>query len=99
MRRTEEEKRRQHELDTQRAACRRRAKWMRIAALGIPAVGLFGPTDPARTGPFSDRAIALRHPQSRTTFSHHHRPDEGLLQISAEEVIGAARHLLGGGRA
>jgi heptosyltransferase-1 len=68
------------------------------AALGIPAIGLFGPTDPARTGPFSDRAIALRHPQSRTTFSHHHRPDEGLMQISAEEVIGAARHLLGGGR-
>jgi heptosyltransferase-1 len=69
------------------------------AALGIPAVGLFGPTDPVRTGPFGERTIALRHPQSKTTFSHHRHPDEGLLQISAEEVIGAARHLLGGGRA
>jgi heptosyltransferase-1 len=69
------------------------------AALGIPAVGLFGPTDPARTGPFAERAIALRHPQSKTTFSHHRQPDEGLLQIGVEEVAGAARHLLGGGRA
>jgi len=69
------------------------------AALGIPAVGLFGPTDPARTGPFGERTIALRHPQSKTTFSHHRHPDEGLLQIGAEEVLGAARHLLGGSRA
>jgi heptosyltransferase-1 len=69
------------------------------AALGIPAVGLFGPTDPERTGPFGERTLALRHPQSKTTFSHHRQPDDGLLQIGAEEVIGAARHLLGGGRA
>ena len=66
------------------------------AALRIPVVGLFGPTDPARTGPFGTRAIALRHPESKTTFSHHRAPDEGLLKISAEEVIAAARHLLGG---
>jgi lipopolysaccharide heptosyltransferase I len=67
------------------------------AALDVPSVGLFGPTDPARTGPFSAKAIALRHPESKTTFSHHRRPDEGLLKIGADEVIGAARHLLGGG--
>lgn len=66
------------------------------AALDVPAVGLFGPTDPKRTGPFSAKAIALRHPESKTTFSHHRQPDEGLLQIGPEEVIGAARHLLGG---
>lgn len=69
------------------------------AALGVPTVALFGPTDPARTGPFSDKAIALRHPDSKTTFSHHRRPDAGLLQISSDEVIAAARHLLGGGHA
>jgi heptosyltransferase I len=67
------------------------------AALGVPTVALFGPTDPARTGPFGDQAIALRHPESETTFSHHRKPDAGLLQIGAEEVIAAARHLLGGG--
>jgi heptosyltransferase-1 len=69
------------------------------AALGIPVVAIFGPTDPARTGPFGTRAIIVRHPESRTTFSHHRRPDDGLLKIEAEEVIAAARHLLGGGNA
>ncbi len=69
------------------------------AALEIPVVGLFGPTDPARTGPFGTKAIALRHPESETTFSHHRESEAGLLKISAEEVISAARHLLGGSNA
>lgn len=66
------------------------------AALGIPVVALYGPTDPARTGPFGTRAIALRHPESETTFSHHSQTEPGLLKITADEVISAARHLLGG---
>lgn len=66
------------------------------ASLGIPVVGLYGPTDPARTGPYGTQAVTLRHPESRTTSSHHSKPDDGLLKISAEEVIAAARHLLGG---
>jgi heptosyltransferase-1 len=68
-------------------------------AQGVPTVGLYGPTDPVRTGPFGRNTIALRHPESKTTFSHHRRPDSGLLKISAVEVIGAARHLLGGAHA
>jgi lipopolysaccharide heptosyltransferase I len=62
-------------------------------------VGIYGPTEPERTGPFGTRAIALRHPESETTFSHHREPDGGLLRITAEEVIAAARHVLGGGHA
>jgi heptosyltransferase-1 len=69
------------------------------AALGIPVVAVFGPTDPARTGPFGTTAIVFRHPESKTTFSHHREPDAGLLKITADEVIGAARHLLGGAHA
>ena len=69
------------------------------AALGIPVVGLYGPTDPARTGPFGTRSIALRHPESETTFSHHSEIEGGLLKITAEEVISAARHLLGSSNA
>ena len=65
------------------------------AAIGIPVVGLFGPTDPARTGPFGTKAIALRHPESKTTFSHHSNTEPGLLKIQADEVISAARWLLG----
>jgi heptosyltransferase I len=68
-------------------------------AVGIPVVGLYGPTDPGRTGPYGTKAIALRHPESETTFSHHHGAEVGLLKISADEVIGAARHLLGGSNA
>jgi heptosyltransferase-1 len=69
------------------------------AALNVPVVGLFGPTDPARTGPFGVRAIALRHPESATTFSHHSETEAGLKKITAEEVISAARHLLGSSHA
>ncbi|MCL4503445.1 MAG: lipopolysaccharide heptosyltransferase II, partial [Deltaproteobacteria bacterium] len=32
------------------------------AALDVPLVALFGSTDPAATGPFTDRATLLRHP-------------------------------------
>jgi heptosyltransferase-1 len=68
-------------------------------ALGIPVVGLFGPTDPARTGPFGTQAVALRHAESKTTFSHHEEPEQGLLKITVEETVAAARHLLGSARA
>lgn len=67
------------------------------AALGIPTVGLFGPTDPARTGPFGSRCVALRHPESQTTFSHHREAEPGLMKLSVEETVAAARWLLGGG--
>lgn len=69
------------------------------AALQIPVVGLFGPTDPARTGPFGTQAVALRHEESVTTFSHHQEPEEGLLKITVEETIAAARRLLGSAHA
>jgi heptosyltransferase-1 len=69
------------------------------AALGIPVVALFGPTDPVRTGPYGTRSVVLRHPESKTTFSHHPDTEEGLLQISADEVISAARWLLGSSHA
>ena len=65
------------------------------AALGIPVVALYGPTDPARTGPFGTQSIAMRHPDSETTFSHHSQAEAGLLKITAEEVVSASRRLLG----
>ncbi len=64
------------------------------AAVGVPVVALFGPTDPARNRPYSARAIVLRSQVSRTTTSHERDPEAGLLQITAAEVIAAARHLL-----
>ena len=64
------------------------------AALDVPLVALFGPTDPARNGPYAHRAMVLRSPSSRTIMSHRPEPDAGLLEITAEEVIAAARYLL-----
>jgi heptosyltransferase-1 len=74
-------------------------------ALGVPVVALFGPTDPARNGPYhypqssignrrSIMFVVLRHPSSRTETSHLSTPDPGLLQISAPEVIAAVGTLL-----
>jgi len=64
------------------------------AALGIPVVGIFGPTDPARNGPFGTRNIVLRSPSSPTTHSRRQQPEAGLLEISSDQVVAAARQLL-----
>jgi heptosyltransferase-1 len=64
------------------------------AALGIPVVAIFGPTDPARNGPFGTRSIVLRSPASPTTHSRRAQPDPGILEISSDEVVAAARKLL-----
>lgn len=64
------------------------------AALRVPVVAIFGPTDPARNGPFGTKSVTLRNPASKTSLSHTSAPDPGLLAISADEVIFAARELL-----
>jgi len=64
------------------------------AALGVPVVAIFGPTNPARNGPFGTRSIVLRSPLSPTTHSRNAEPDPGMRQITADEVVTAARKLL-----
>jgi heptosyltransferase-1 len=64
------------------------------AALGIPVIAIFGPTNPARNGPFGTRSIVLRSPISPTTHSRRAQPDPGMLEISVDEVVAAARKLL-----
>jgi heptosyltransferase-1 len=64
------------------------------AALGVPVVAIFGPTNPVRNGPFGTRNIVLRSPASPTTHSHRAEPDPGILEISSDEVVVAARKLL-----
>ncbi len=65
------------------------------AALGIPVVAIFGPTDPARNGPYGTHSIVLRSPESRTSYSHVEQSNATLLQITAAEVAAAAHRLLG----
>ena len=67
------------------------------AALRVPVVAIFGPTDPARNGPYATRSVVLRNPASPTTHARRSQPDEGLLEISTEAVVDAARLLLAEG--
>jgi heptosyltransferase I len=64
------------------------------AALKVPAVGIFGPTDPVRNGPFGTHSIVLRSAISTTDHSRKRNTEQGLLEIGADEVISAARKLL-----
>ncbi len=64
------------------------------AALKIPVVAIFGPTNPVRNGPFGTRSIVLRSAISMTDHSRHQAPEQGLLEITPEEVVAAARKLL-----
>jgi heptosyltransferase-1 len=63
-------------------------------ALGRPVVGIYGPTDPSRNGPFGTRFAVLRHPNSRRDHARREAPEAGLLTIQPEEVLEAAEKLL-----
>ncbi len=71
-------------------------------ALGKPVVAIFGPTDPARNGPYplacapqcEVPSTILRHPSSKRDHSRRREPEAGLLSITEEEVTCAALALL-----
>lgn len=67
------------------------------AALRVPVVAIFGPTDPARNGPYGTRSVVLRNPASPTTHARKLEPDEAMLEISVDEVVEAARSALAQG--
>jgi heptosyltransferase-1 len=64
------------------------------ASLQVPVVAIFGPTDPARNGPFGTRCIVLRSPSSDTSHARRAETDPGLLQITSGIVLEAAQKLL-----
>jgi heptosyltransferase-1 len=66
------------------------------AALRIPVVGIYGPTDPARNGPYGTRSIVLRNAESVTTYARRAAADDGMLGIGGEAVLAAADRLLSG---
>jgi len=72
-------------------------------ALGTPAVGIFGPTDPARNGPYrvsgqSDNAatlaIVLRSPHAITTYKRGDQADPSILEMDVDSVFDAVRQQL-----
>lgn len=60
------------------------------SALGAPTVGLFGPTDPARNGPFSPDDVSVRNPgASVTTYKRGKDFAASMLSIKVEQVVDA----------
>jgi heptosyltransferase-1 len=59
------------------------------AALGKPGVALFGPTDPARNGPYGGSLTVLRHPSAKTTYERGTVIDPSLRALTPEVVAAA----------
>jgi heptosyltransferase I len=58
-------------------------------ALGTPAVALFGPTDPARNGPYHSNDIVLRSPQAVRDHRRKDATDPAMLLITVDQVFAA----------
>ncbi|MGA7414802.1 MAG: glycosyltransferase family 9 protein [Bryobacteraceae bacterium] len=61
------------------------------AALGKPGVGLYGPTDPARNGPYGGTICVLRSPDAETTYKRGAEIHSSMRAISVESVVEALR--------
>lgn len=59
------------------------------AALGKPGVAIYGPTDPARHGPYGDSFCVLRSSDAITSYRRTSEPDTSMRGISPEQVIRA----------
>jgi heptosyltransferase-1 len=69
---------------------------MHLAALlGVKTVALFGPTDPARNGPYWAGTCVLRDPASITSYGHQRATDPGLNNITVARVLAEIDLLLG----
>jgi heptosyltransferase-1 len=65
------------------------------AALGTKVVGLFGPTDPARNGPFVPGASIIdRARQEEISYKRRSEFSAAMLRITVEDVMAAADGLL-----
>jgi ADP-heptose:LPS heptosyltransferase len=68
-------------------------------ALGTPAVALFGPTDPARNGPYrvgdsgavARSDIVLRSPQAVNTYKRNKQANPSMLELEIDRVLDAVR--------
>jgi heptosyltransferase-1 len=64
------------------------------AALGKPGVAIFGPTDPARNGPYGDSLKVLRAPSAETTYKRGVSIDPAMRAISPETVFEVLKTVL-----
>lgn len=64
------------------------------AALRKPGVAIFGPTDPARNGPYGDTIRVLRDPAAVTTYKRGTEIDPSMRAIHPEHVFQALMEVL-----
>jgi heptosyltransferase-1 len=65
------------------------------ASLGVPLVALFGPTDPARNGPWGPGPkTVLRDAAAVTSYKRRAETDPGLQRITVERVAKAVEALI-----
>jgi heptosyltransferase-1 len=68
------------------------------AALGVPGVALFGPTDPTRNGPWSQSITVLRAPGAETSYSREDSIHSSMRELHPDVVFESLRHSLDRGR-
>jgi heptosyltransferase-1 len=61
------------------------------AALHKPGVAIFGPTDPARNGPYCDSLQVLRAPEAPTTYKRGDAPEPSMWEVRPELVFDALK--------
>jgi heptosyltransferase-1 len=64
------------------------------AALGIPTLGLYGPTNPRRNGPYGKRVLTLRHADALTSHNRLGPGDNSMERIQPAQVLEAVSELL-----
>jgi len=68
------------------------------SALGTPVIGLYGPTDPARNGPFSAGGVVVRKTGYATTYKRGKEFSDSMLAISVDDVLQAVERRIAGQR-
>ena len=64
------------------------------AALGKPGVAIFGPTDPARNGPYGGSLTILRTPDAQTSYKRDPEAATSMRSITVDHVLSALSNAL-----
>jgi heptosyltransferase-1 len=57
------------------------------AALGKPGVAIFGPTDPARNGPYGNTIAVLRSNEATTSYKRRNEIDDSMRATTPAMVF------------
>jgi len=57
------------------------------AALGKPGIAIFGPTDPARNGPYGETLQVLRSPRAVTSYKRLDSIDSSMREVTSDDVF------------